>query len=158
MREPEFDEIKEEHNKIPLGWKLFFVGVIIWLVYYIVAYTPGISGWSFNKNFDEAQRAEAPAQTAMAPAENPYAGNHAAIEEGEAIYASNCAACHGEDMENPAVGVDLKGDLKYGSSDADIFESVDKGRPNGMPPFGQQLGADRTWEVVNYVLSEREDD
>jgi cytochrome c oxidase cbb3-type subunit 3 len=158
MQEQEFDEIKEEHNKLPLGWVLFFIGVIAWLIYYIVAYTPGISGWSFNKNFDESMKAEAPAMVAEAPMGNPYSGDHAAAEEGEGIYASYCAACHGEEMEDPAVGVDLKAALSYGSSEADLFESVDKGRPNGMPPFGQQLGADRTWKVVTYIVSEREED
>lgn len=152
---PEFDEIKEEHNKLPLGWVLFSVGVIVWLVYYIVAYTPEISGWSHNKNFDEQMRAAALPAVKEAPASNPYAGSAAAAAEGKAIYSSYCAACHGENLMEPAVGVDLRGDLKYGDYDATVFESIVNGRPNGMPPFGQQLGDDRIWKVVTYLSSTR---
>jgi cytochrome c oxidase cbb3-type subunit 3 len=149
----EFDVTKEGHNKPPIGWTVFFVVIIIWAVAYIAYYTPEISGWSHNKKFDEKMRASRQAEQAALA--NPYVGSEQAADEGEEMYEDNCAACHGNHMKNPAVGVDLLGALKYGDSDVALFQSVSKGRPNGMPSFGSQLGDDRIWKIVTYVASER---
>lgn len=47
-------EAKESANKLPLGWLILFWGLIIWGVYYFVAYTPSISGWSQAKAYEES--------------------------------------------------------------------------------------------------------
>ncbi len=39
-------ERKDTKTKLPLGWVLLAVGLILWGVYYLVAYTPQISGWT----------------------------------------------------------------------------------------------------------------
>jgi len=36
----------EAHNKVPRGFLVLLFGLIAFGVYYIAAYTPGISGWS----------------------------------------------------------------------------------------------------------------
>lgn len=149
----EFDLPKEDHNKPPIGWTVFFVVIIIWAVVYIAYYTPEISGWSQKKQFDEQMQAAM--QGGKAPAVNPYAGSEQAAEEGEEMYENFCAACHGNHLKDPTVGADLKAALKYGDSPADLFQSVNEGRPNGMPSFGGQLGEDRIWKIVTYVASER---
>ncbi|HEB75591.1 MAG TPA: c-type cytochrome [Nitrospirae bacterium] len=150
----EFDGIKEAHNKIPRGWVLFFVGVIVWLVWYIVSYTPQISGWSQYKVFEEEMKAAA-VSTAGVAGENPYKNSAAAVEEGRALFASNCSMCHGADLKG-GVGPDLTGRLKYGDDDGQMFTTVSEGRPGGMPAFGQQLGRERIWKVLAYVGSVRE--
>lgn len=149
----EFDVTKEGHKKPPIGWTVFFVVIIIWAVGYIVYYTPEISGWSHNKQFDEQMQAARQAEQAAVL--NPFAGSEQAAEEGEEMYEDYCAACHGSHLKNPTVGVNLLGALKFGDSGADIFQSVSGGRPNGMPSFGGQLGKDRIWKIVTYVVSER---
>lgn len=149
------DEIREENNRIPMGWKLFFGGVIIWMVYYIIAFTPEISGWTQYAKLEKAMRDQTPPATAREHAAvNPYVGDEAATGEGEALYGQNCAVCHGDDLKG-GVGVDLTGQLSYGETDALLFESVANGRPGGMPPFLQQLGRDRIWHVLAYVSSKR---
>lgn len=55
----ELDDIKdfeaeETAKKLPLGWLILFFGLILWGVYYFVAYTPGISGWTQEKAFLES--------------------------------------------------------------------------------------------------------
>ncbi len=150
----EFDGIQEEHNKIPRGWLLFFIGLIVWLVWYIYSFTPEISGWSYYKKFEQ-EMAEARKMPEVIPTENPYEHNEKAIAEGRVIYTENCSACHGEDLKG-GVGPDLTEHLKYGETDNKKFESIAKGRGGGMPPFGQQLGRDRIWKVLAYVDSVRE--
>jgi hypothetical protein len=47
-------EAKETANKLPIGWLIFFIGLILWGLYYFVAYTPEISGWSQEKEYEES--------------------------------------------------------------------------------------------------------
>jgi choline-glycine betaine transporter len=47
-------EAKETANKLPIGWQILFWGLILWGIYYFVAYTPAISGWSQAKAYEES--------------------------------------------------------------------------------------------------------
>lgn len=47
-------EAKETSRKLPVGWLILFWGLIIWGIYYFVAYTPSISGWSQEKAYEES--------------------------------------------------------------------------------------------------------
>ncbi len=47
-------EAKDTAKKLPLGWQLLFWGLILWGVYYTVAHTPAISGWSQERAFTES--------------------------------------------------------------------------------------------------------
>lgn len=153
----ENDGIKELDNKLPTGWLVFYLAGIAWLIWYIISFTPQISGWSYNKNFDADHAAmKARAAATQASAGNPFKDNAAAVDEGMKLYASSCAGCHGADLEHPTVGPDLRTPkLKYGETEQDVFASIAKGRANGMPGFEAQLGADRTWKLVSYVMHER---
>jgi len=92
-----------------------------------------------------------PATAQAAESKNPYAGNHAAEEEGEKIFKENCRSCHGEKGAGgfgPKLATPAH---KYGGSDAELFASVAGGRPGGMPTFLPQLGKDRVWKAVAYI-------
>ena len=39
-------ERQDTKTKLPLGWLLLLSGLIIWGVYYMITYTPQISGWT----------------------------------------------------------------------------------------------------------------
>lgn len=39
-------EAKETRNKLPIGWLVLYIGLIVWGIYYLAAYTPQLSGWS----------------------------------------------------------------------------------------------------------------
>jgi cytochrome c oxidase cbb3-type subunit III len=145
-------EPEEGHNGIPKGWLLFFFGVIIFLVWYIVSFTPAISGWSFYRGFEEEMAKAAPAASESAANPGMYSGQPAAIAEGKTIYAENCAACHNADATG-GIGPNLTVSLKYGSTAQDIYDSVSNGRPNGMPPFMQQLGKDRIYKIAAFLES-----
>jgi cytochrome c oxidase cbb3-type subunit 3 len=152
----DFDGIQEEHNKIPAGWMLFFIGIIAWLVWYIYSFTPQLSGWSYYTGF-AAEMKSAKQQVAKPMTENPYEHDEKAVAEGKGIYAANCAACHGQNLKG-GVGPDLTGHFKYGETDDKKYISIAKGTAAGMPGFEDQLGRDRIWKVLAYVDSVREYD
>lgn len=85
---------------------------------------------------------------------NPYAENQGAIEEGRFLYVRmNCAYCHGFDGRG-GMGPDLTDQRwRYGASDADIFNSIFRGRAQGMPAWGMVLPQNQIWELVTYVQS-----
>jgi len=47
-------EASEASNKIPAGWLVLFIGLIIFGIYYFAAYTPAISGWSQAAAYEES--------------------------------------------------------------------------------------------------------
>jgi len=81
---------------------------------------------------------------------NPYAGDRRAREEGERLFETHCAGCHGKEGRG-GFGPNLRGPKKYGDTDAALFATVSEGRPGGMPSFGSSLGPDRIWKVVAYI-------
>jgi choline-glycine betaine transporter len=48
------EEGTDAKRKIPLGWQILFWGLILWGIYYFIAYTPAISGWSQQKAYEES--------------------------------------------------------------------------------------------------------
>ena len=149
------DDIKEQDNKIPRGWALFYIAGIVFVIYYVAAFTPELSGWSFNKRFDAANSAEKARAAASVRAGNPYANDKAAIEEAEGQFKTMCAGCHGEHLKNPAIGPDI---LKVPAlTDDRIYDFINKGSANGMPAFGAQIGGDRVWKMVAYIQHERKE-
>jgi len=142
-------EPQESHNNIPKGWLLFFVGVIIFLIGYIVSYTPAISGWSFYKKFEQELAAATKAEKPNAV--KHYSGDKNAIMEGKKIFASTCAPCHNADATG-GIGSNLTATtLKFGSDEKDLYESIATGHPNGMPSFLPQIGTDNISKVVAYL-------
>ncbi|MGA1862623.1 hypothetical protein OWM07_07050 [Deferribacter thermophilus] len=61
MYNEEFDNLEEferedTKHKLPVGWLILFIGLIIFGIYYVIAYTPSISGWSQEKAFIESMK------------------------------------------------------------------------------------------------------
>lgn len=83
---------------------------------------------------------------------NPYDGKAGAIEEGRFLYVRmNCAYCHGFDGKG-GMGPDLTDKAwRYGGSDVDIFNSIYRGRAQGMPAWGSMLPERQIWELAAYV-------
>ncbi|MBZ4219125.1 MAG: c-type cytochrome [Chlorobium sp.] len=145
----ETEEPQDGHGKIPKGWLLFFFGGIIFLIGYIVSYTPAISGWSFYKEYEMEMMTAAKTEKPVIMKE--YAGDKEAIEEGKEIFANTCAPCHNADATG-GIGPNLRAPkLKYGSTGKDIYESIANGRPNGMPSFLPQIGADKISKVIAFL-------
>ncbi|MGH7040107.1 MAG: copper homeostasis membrane protein CopD, partial [Stellaceae bacterium] len=91
-----------------------------------------------------------------APAE-PY--NPASIVKGAAVYAANCALCHGASGkgDGPAAAglpirpANLTEPHLFAHSPGDLFWWVGHGRGGVMPGFAQVLPPGRRWDVINFV-------
>jgi len=81
------------------------------------------------------------------------AGN---AEEGQKLFESTCAKCHGPDGSGDtpigkAVGAkDLHAAEAQKLTDAQIFTQIDQGK-NNMPPFGGSLDKAKINDLVAYV-------
>ena len=47
-------EAKETAHKLPIGWVIVYVCLILWGIYYFAAYSPSISGWTQEKAYQES--------------------------------------------------------------------------------------------------------
>lgn len=84
---------------------------------------------------------------------NPFEGEAGALKEGAEIFSQNCAVCHGMRAEGKFGPSLIDSKWKYGSSDAELFETVSKGRPGGMPNFIERLGKENIWKAILHVKS-----
>jgi cytochrome c oxidase cbb3-type subunit III len=85
--------------------------------------------------------------------DNPAAGNAYSISEGQRLFDwYNCSGCHasgGGGMGPPLI----KTQWIYGSEPANVFDTIIKGRPNGMPSWGGKIPEYQVWQLVAYVRS-----
>jgi cytochrome c oxidase cbb3-type subunit 3 len=104
----------------------------------------------------QAQRADMSplyAGTPLPPqgAEGPFRNNAYAISEGKRLYTHfNCVGCHahGGGGMGPAL---MDDEWIYGSSAANIFNTIVEGRPNGMPTWRNKIPDEQVWQIVAYV-------
>lgn len=87
---------------------------------------------------------------------DPYGREKVALSEGRQLFENyNCAGCHG-DHAGGGMGPSLRDqDWIYGSSDAQVFNSIAEGRGKGMPAWGAKLPDDQIWKLVAYIKSLR---
>lgn len=87
----------------------------------------------------------------LAEVKNPFESNQQAINEGQRLYRwLNCVGCHANG--GGAIGPPLIDDRWiYGSKPANLYESIVKGRPNGMPSFAGKLPEYQVWQIVSYL-------
>jgi cytochrome c oxidase cbb3-type subunit 3 len=76
------------------------------------------------------------------------------VQRGKELYPQACAACHGPEAKgNQDAGYPNLTDKVwlYGSQEADMIETVTKGRVNRMPAFGDFLGEAKVHLLAAYV-------
>jgi cytochrome c oxidase cbb3-type subunit 3 len=85
---------------------------------------------------------------------NPFGNNPQAIEEGKQLYIKmNCAGCHAYNGKGN-MGPDLTDAYwRYGGLPAEIYQSIQQGRPEGMPAWGAALPPEDIWKLVSYIQS-----
>jgi cytochrome c oxidase cbb3-type subunit 3 len=84
---------------------------------------------------------------------NPDEGNALAISEGQRLFNwYNCSGCHANG--GGAIGPPLIKDVfTYGNEPQNIFDTIVKGRPNGMPSWGGRIPEYQIWQLVTFVRS-----
>lgn len=106
------------------------------------------------RDVKEASAAAQAAKTVVAEAAvqaNPFSGDETAAKEGEELYNTNCAVCHGKKLEG-GIGPNLTDDeWIYGGSDGEVYKSIAMGRPGGMPPWEASLGSEGVWRLVSFI-------
>lgn len=101
------------------------------------------------------QAGPTPPGIALAPYPNPLEGDPTAIARGERLFVQyNCVVCHGSGGGGGGMGPSLNDDRwRYGSSAAEIFQSIYEGRPLGMPRWGGRITDEQIWILVAYLRS-----
>ena len=84
---------------------------------------------------------------------DPFHGNAYAISEGKRLFNwYNCSGCHfngGGGIGPPLI----KDTWTYGGEPGNLFETIVKGRPNGMPAWGGRIPEYQIWQIVTFVRS-----
>ena len=85
---------------------------------------------------------------------NPYTEtDQATISSWAPIFADNCAACHGAQMEGE-IGPELIGE-DY--DDEILFELIYSGITDGGMPSFSSLGTDKVWKLTNFIRNYKAD-
>ncbi|UCF87391.1 MAG: c-type cytochrome, partial [Nitrospiraceae bacterium] len=84
---------------------------------------------------------------------NPFEGKPDAVKTGEEIFRKRCVVCHGEGGKGDICPNLTDEEWKYGNSDKDLFQTISKGRPGGMPNWDNTLGEEKIWKVISYIRS-----
>lgn len=155
-----------EYNKpMPRWWLGLFYLSIVFSVGYLVYY-PGLgnwvgsSGWTSPRehNVDKAQN-DARIAATFAPYAQvslpELARDPAALRLGQAIFANQCAACHGADARGARGFPDLTDAIwHWGGKPEDVLASVADGRQAMMPALASALGGEQgIAETIAYVQS-----
>jgi cytochrome c oxidase cbb3-type subunit III len=145
------EERKEGKSRMPLGMTILFIGLAVSGLYYVYLFLPQSSGWTQSKQYQQSMEVLKQTSATHESKEVASGGPVDVNNEGLAIYKTNCAMCHGENLEG-GIGPALTGPkFIYGGTLADHMRVIHDGTPNGMPAFGKQLGPEKVRDVAHYV-------
>ena len=161
LMDHEYDGIQELDNNLPPWWVWGFVACIIFAFVYIINYhVLGVSDLqieAYEKEMDKAQKDIDAYLSKMAM--NVDETNATLMTEksdlaaGKTIFDNNCSICHKSKGEGD-VGPNLTDkNWVYGFDIKDVFLSIKKGRPAGMPEHASKLNPVQIQQVSSYVLS-----
>ena len=152
----DFDGIRYRiETRSPGVFRLLFMGLIIWGLCFMAYYLFG--GWSSQGEFEQKKKA-GQEQAAKGGESSPALVHKEGKKEdyiaaGKKEFAARCASCHGAEARG-GIGPDLtRKEFKFGRTERAIVESITDGRPNGMPPFKNELSHEKIEGLVAYILS-----
>lgn len=159
----EADGIEEYDNPLPDWWVGLLWLTIIWAIGYGVHYH-----FIGNRSQIQALASEMAAAEVRWPAEAAAAAAAAAVADfavtpelvaaGEQLYATQCIACHGANLEGVIGPSFLDDEWIHGGSLDDVFRIIREGVPEkGMVPWAQILSAQQINEVAAFVIQRHMD-
>lgn len=185
LREHEYDGIQEYDQKLPNWWLFTFYGAIVWFVchwaFYYHTSTLKSDHQLIAEKITAVQKAKTAelektlAQLSDSVLVNEWAAKPEVVAAGEAVYLTNCSACHAADFSAtivagnttvPLPGLPLNdGKWKFGGKPMQIFKLINEGSPpestghNGakMQVWGQTLSPKQIAEVTSYLIASMPD-
>jgi cytochrome c oxidase cbb3-type subunit 3 len=150
----EFDGIREREEgrkKMPLGMAVLFLSLLVSGLVYLYLFSPLTTGWRQVDQYERRMEAHKAAVISHEVKEVGSGISETKADAGPAIYASECAMCHGDKLEG-GIGPLLTGPkFIYGNTLADHIRVIAEGTPNGMPGFKKQLGSEKVRSVAHYI-------
>lgn len=158
-------DIREYNKPLPRWWINLFYLTIVFTIGYLVWYPgfgsfAGTSTWTSAKEHDADREVEdAKVAAALAPFDgkpiDQLAHDAKALEYGRAVFAANCATCHGSDARGARGFPNLTdASWQWGGDPQTVLTSILDGRQAAMPPFAAVLGSDQAvLETAVYVQS-----
>lgn len=159
------ENLEELNNPLPRWWLVMFYLTIVFAVVYLILYPgmgtyKGVLGWTqigeYEQEVMDANAEFGPlfAQFEQTPVAE-LATNEKAINAGERLFVSYCAACHGSDARGAPGFPNLRdNDWLYGGAPDQIEASIMHGRVGAMPAWEGPLGGEEEVnKVATYVMS-----
>lgn len=151
----DYDGIRYREDDRPprIFWILLF-GLALWAVGFMAYYLT--SGWSSQGEFARKKEArDAMLAKSAVRATHPEGKTVDYVAAGKALFASHCAVCHGANAKGN-IGPDLTAKtFRFGRDPASVTTTITKGRPGGMPAFGNQLNHEQIEALVHFIESLR---
>ena len=156
----EYDGIKELDNKLPGWWLwLFWISIVFGLIY---------AGWFHILGKGPTQAAQYESEVAAAHAAGlglhyeswgpdvEPATDAAVLADGETLFKSQCAVCHGQ-LGEGMIGPNFTDDyFLHGAAFADSIRVIEEGVPEqGMISWKTQLSRQQVLAVGTYVFNLR---
>lgn len=153
----EADGIDEYDNPLPDWWVGLFWFTIVWAIGYGLWYH-AFADRSQVKNLAEemaAAEAQYPTQAAsLEEATAEFQVTPEAIAAGATVFAQNCVACHGANLEGGIGPTFLDEEWLHGGQAANILKTITEGVPaKGMVPWGGILSPEQINQVAAFVIS-----
>ena len=159
-----FDGIRELDNRLPPWWVNMFILTVIWAVGYMYYYHWGGNGPSQKQEYDtEVEKAKKEIAMALANQANlvdesnvTMLADNGLVGQGELIFKSNCAACHGQALEG-TVGPNLTDEYWiHGGGIKNVFKTIKYGVPDkGMIAWQATLRPADIQKVASYIVSKQ---
>lgn len=153
----EYDGILEADNLLPRWWLITFYGTVVFSAGYWFYYDAYHIGSTVRESYAAQMEARAVGGEVTEELLAGVAADPARVAAGEALFATNCAVCHGGQGEG-TIGPNLTDAAWiHGGSSVDIHHTITEGVGTaGMPAWGQTLGPSGVLDVVSFVLGMRD--
>ncbi|WP_244535939.1 cbb3-type cytochrome c oxidase N-terminal domain-containing protein [Hymenobacter psychrotolerans] len=155
----DYDGIHEFDNDLPPWWKYSFYATILFAVAYVGYYHVAQAGPLQGAEYETEMRQAALLVSPDADDPNKLTtyqalATPADLSEGKSIYASNCAACHGQSAEGK-VGPNLTDEYwLHGGEVNHVYKTVKFGvTSKGMVAWKGKLSGKQILQVSSYILS-----
>ena len=117
-----------------------------------------VGGWAIAALAQDKPADEWVAPARAAKKKNPIEANEASLTKGKAVWAKECASCHGDKGKGDGPAVkdlekkpgDMTSSKTQEQSDGALFWKITEGN-KPMASYAQTLSEEDRWHVINYL-------